>query len=63
MLDIIVVPSFNRYLYTTRLERGNRKPISPIIKRIVENREIENGMIVTLDGSIVGGIESLNNII
>jgi uncharacterized protein len=63
MLEIIVVPSFNRYLYTTRLERGNRKPISPIIKRIVENREIENGMIVTLDGSIVGGMESLTNII
>jgi putative SbcD/Mre11-related phosphoesterase len=52
-LEIIVVPSFNRYLYAEG--RGPRRSGSPILSRLTENSDaVQKCIIATLDGSIVG---------
>ncbi len=48
-LEILVVPSFNKYLYVT--QQRYKRSSSPILKNL---REIESANIVTLDGSIIG---------
>jgi hypothetical protein len=48
-LEIIIVPSFNRYFYATH-RRTYKKSISPIIERL----EILSAKIVSLDGIILG---------
>ncbi|MDH3313618.1 MAG: metallophosphoesterase [Nitrosopumilus sp.] len=48
-LEIIIVPSFNRYFYVTQ-KRFYKKSISPIIDRL----EISSAKIVSLDGVILG---------
>lgn len=60
-VDIIVVPSFNRYLYSSG-ERY-RKSLSPITSRVMEAGAVEKCMIVTLDGSIVGGESDLPSVL
>ena len=63
LLDIVVVPSFNRYLYATK-ERIYHKSISPIITRIMQRDDIVlKCIITTLDGSIVGNREILQSIL
>ena len=63
-IDVIIVPSFNKYLYSSGL-RGNyyRKSISPITARIVEADAIERCIMITLDGSIVGNESELAKVI
>ena len=58
-LEIIVMPSFNKYFYATH-KRYHKKSISPILERIKENNSAK---IVTLDGSIIGDESILKNII
>ena len=48
-LEIIIVPSFNRYFYATH-KRAYKKSTSPIIERL----EILSAKIVSLDGVILG---------
>jgi uncharacterized protein len=61
-LDIIIVPAFNRYLYTIN-ERNYAKSISPILAKAIKLSAVQQSMLVSLDGSIVGDIESLLKII
>lgn len=61
LIDIIVVPSFNKYLYSSG-ERY-RKSISPITSRIMQAGAVEKCMVVTLDGSIVGDESVLENVL
>lgn len=49
-LEIIVVPSYNKYFYATN-KKFYKKSISPILQRI---KKITSAKIVTLDGSIIG---------
>ncbi|MDE1769072.1 MAG: metallophosphoesterase [Thaumarchaeota archaeon] len=58
-LEIIIVPSFNKYFYATS-KRYHKKSISPILERIKNNCSAK---IVTLDGSIIGDESALENII
>lgn len=62
ILDIIIVPSFNKHLFAMT-ERGYRKSISPLISRAFKYNAIECAMVVTLDGSIIGDTETLRSII
>jgi hypothetical protein len=62
LLDIVVVPSFNRYLYATG-ERTYRRSTSPIISRLVEGDAVQKCMVVTLDGSIVGDASVLPSVL
>jgi hypothetical protein len=60
-LDIIVLPSFNRYFYYSMQSKTYRKSISPIVNKAKKN--VDKAMIVTLDGSIVGNESLLRHVI
>ncbi len=62
-MDIVIVPSFNKYLYTSG-ERSPRRSLSPIISRILEqDSAVQKCMVVTLDGSIVGDTSVLPSVL
>lgn len=61
-LDIVIVPAFNRYIYAINA-RHYTKSISPIITKAIESNAVRQALLVSLDGSIVGDIESLLEII
>ena len=58
-LEIIIIPSFNKYFYATQ-KRYHKKSISPIIENI---KDFDSAKIVTLDGSIIGNEAILQNVI
>ena len=61
-LDIVIVPAFNRYIYAINA-RHNTKSISPIIAKAIKSNAVRQALLVSLDGSIVGDMESLLEII
>jgi hypothetical protein len=58
-LEIIILPSFNKYFYATHRKKY-KKSISPIINKI---KSISNARIVTLDGTIIGDESIINQVI
>lgn len=61
-LEIMVVPSFNKYLYVER--RAPRRSSSPILSRLTERPEaVQKCLVATLDGSIVGDQSVLTNVL
>ena len=58
-IEIIIVPSFNKYFYITH-RKQYRKPISPIINKI---NEISEAKIITLDGTIIGNESIIDHVI
>jgi len=57
-LEIIILPSFNRYFYTTR-KKFYKKSIAPILEKI----DVLQAKIVTLDGTIIGNESLLSAVI
>ena len=57
-LELIILPSFNKYFYTTQ-KKFYKKSISPIVKKM----DVIQAKIVTLDGSIIGDKELLSSVI
>ena len=62
-LEVVVVPSFNPYLYATGERKYHHKSISPIISRIMQSGAIEKCIVARLDGSVVGDVAVLQNIL
>ena len=58
-IEIIIVPSFNKYFYST-LKRTYKKSISPIINAI---KIPKSAKIVTLDGSIIGNESHISSVL
>ena len=58
-LEIIIIPSFNKYLYATK-KKYYKKSISPILGKI---KKYSNAKIVTLDGTIIGDESIINQIL
>ena len=58
-LEIIIVPSFNKYFYATQ-KRYYKKSISPIIERL---KDITSAKIVSLDGSIIGNESNIKQVL
>ena len=58
-LEIIIVPSFNRYFYATK-KKSYKRSISPIIEKI---KDVSSAKIVTLDGTIIGDESLLGQVI
>ncbi len=58
-IEIIIVPSFNKYFYATH-RKQYKKSISPIINKI---NEISKAKIITLDGAIIGNESNINQVI
>ncbi|MGH7908802.1 MAG: metallophosphoesterase [Thermodesulfobacteriota bacterium] len=61
ILDMIVLPSFNKYFYYSMQSKTYRKSISPIINKAVQ--KVSKAMVLTLDGSILGNESLLEQII
>ena len=61
MLEIVVVPAFNPYLYAMG-EKIYHKSISPIIKRVMQYG-VKKCIVATLDGSIIGDMTLLTYIL
>ena len=57
-LELIILPSFNKYLYTTQ-KKFYKKSISPIIEKM----NVIKAKIVTLDGTIIGDEQLLSSVI
>ena len=57
-LELIVLPSFNKYFYTTQ-KKFYKKSISPIIEKM----DVIKAKIVTLDGTIIGDEHLLSSVI
>ena len=57
-LEIIILPSFNRYFYTTQ-KKFYKKSIAPILEKI----DVLQAKIVTLDGTIIGDEQLLSSVI
>ena len=57
-LELIILPSFNRYFYTTQ-KKFYKKSISPIIEKM----DVIQAKIVTLDGTIIGNEPLLSAVI
>jgi len=58
-LEIIIIPSFNKYFYATE-KKHYKKSISPILEKI---KKYSSAKIVTLDGTIIGDESIINQII
>jgi putative SbcD/Mre11-related phosphoesterase len=58
-LEIIVMPSFNKYFYATQ-KRHYKRSISPILQNIKDYRSAK---IVTLDGSIIGDESLISSVL
>ena len=57
-LEILVVPSFNKYLYAS--QKRYKKSSSPILMSIKDH---QSAKIVTLDGSIIGNESMISNVL
>jgi len=57
-LEIIIIPSFNRYFYATH-KKYYKKSISPIIQRL----EISSAKVVSLEGVILGDESIINQVL
>jgi metallophosphoesterase superfamily enzyme len=60
-LDIVVVPTFNPYLFSMSKKRY-QKSVSPIIRRVLQHG-VKKCIVATLDGSIVGDTALLTHIL
>jgi hypothetical protein len=58
-IEIIIIPSFNRYFYATH-KKKYKKSISPIIEKI---KQISSARIITLDGTIIGDESIINQVL
>jgi metallophosphoesterase superfamily enzyme len=58
-IEIIVIPSFNKYFYATN-KKKYKKSISPIIEKI---KKVSSARIVTLDGTIIGDETVLDQVL
>jgi uncharacterized protein len=58
-LEIIIVPSFNKYFYATQ-KKQYKKSISPILQKI---KEYSSAKVVTLNGTIIGDESILKQIL
>ncbi len=58
-LEIIVIPSFNRYFYASQ-KRFHKKSISPILESI---KKYQSAKVVTLDGTIIGDETMITNVL
>jgi len=57
-LEVIILPSFNRYFYATQ-KKFYKKSISPIIEKM----DVMQAKSVTLDGTIIGNEQLLSSVI
>ena len=60
-LDLVLVPSFNKYIYGYSKSRKG-KINSPILKKILKKEIIDKCLIVSMDGTIIGNENTLDEV-
>lgn len=60
-IEIIVMPSFNRELSAAGFRETHEKTIAPIIRKT--RSSVKEAIIMTLEGDIIGDIESLDKVL
>ncbi|MBA4463578.1 MAG: metallophosphoesterase [Nitrosopumilaceae archaeon] len=58
-IEVTIVPSFNKYFYATN-KRKYKKSISPIVEKM---KQVSSARIVTLDGTIIGDENILDQVL
>ena len=61
VLEVMVIPSFNRELSTAGYSAFHGKTISPLLRRMKDY--VYEALITTLDGEIIGDAESVKHVI
>ena len=63
LVDLILMPSFNRN--TSYIERRieRNKISSPFLRKVIRNKGVDSSLIVGMDGSILGDLTALNDIL
>jgi putative SbcD/Mre11-related phosphoesterase len=65
ILEIIIVPTFNKYFYSlssSSKEMKSPRSISPLIKHLVKNDAILSGLMFTLEGSLIGEVQEIKKL-
>jgi putative SbcD/Mre11-related phosphoesterase len=66
IIEVIIVPTFNKYFYSLRSPykefKSSSTSISPLIKQLIKNDAILSGLLFTLEGSLVGGIKEIQTL-
>ena len=60
-IEIIIVPTFNKYFYSLRYHKESRS-ISPLIRQLLKKDAILSGLLFTLEGSLIGEIQEIKNL-
>jgi len=60
-IEIIIVPTFNKYFYSLRYHKESRS-ISPLIRQLIKKDAILSGLLFTLEGSLIGEIHEIKNL-
>ena len=60
-IEIIIVPTFNKYFYSLRYHKESRS-ISPLIRQLLKKDAILSGLLFTLEGSLIGEIHEIKNL-
>ena len=63
ILDIIVMPPFNKHLFAMSEYRYRKKSTCPLIRKVLEYNAVEAAAVLTLDGSIIGDMHILQSVI
>ena len=60
IIEVIVVPTFNKYYYTSIQKTGKfHKHLSPFMRLLAKKDAILSGFLFTLEGSLIGDISKL----
>jgi putative SbcD/Mre11-related phosphoesterase len=66
IIEIIIVPTFNKYFYSLRSPykefKSSSASISPLIKLLIKNDAILSGLLFTLEGSLIGDIKEIETL-
>jgi putative SbcD/Mre11-related phosphoesterase len=65
ILEIIIVPTFNKYFYSLSSqpkEMKSPRSISPLIQHLIKNDAILSGLMFTLEGSLIGDIQEIKKL-
>jgi uncharacterized protein len=63
LIDLILMPSFNRYTSYAEKKNERKKMSSPLLRKLITNKVVDSSLIVGIDGSILGDISNLNDIL
>lgn len=66
IIEVIIVPTFNKYFYSLRSSykefTSSSASISPLIKQLIKKDAILSGLLFTLEGSLIGDIKEIETL-